>query len=575
MRCLIRYITRRGKGGSIYRDEEFSGKNILLGRAADQTIFFSDLRVSLQHALITDLPGGRFLIQSKAISGIRVNGRLSQSTSFRAGDLIGIGSSEIKVVQTPPGFDLALEVDVVREHWDPGKRLKKALAEISPRTASLRAWSWIFFVGILLLFLGVPAANLYLGDYYQPYTEKIEEMLSSEEDDEYYELPEMPWLISDRFWNSGELAYAHYFFREECDTCHQQAFVPVPDSACINCHKKTHPHVDPDFFDLDILTGTRCAECHKDHNGRHALIRKDDTLCSNCHKDLTEESVLTELGDAADFGTEHPEFIPSLVSFKDGEEVSRRVKMDDEENFREESNLKFPHDVHLAKGGLATFDGIFHLWCDDCHIHETGKPHMQPINFEIMCQNCHRLSFEPSEPSRQVPHGKLSEVMFTLEEYYANLALKGGYADMDVPEVVREERFPDEEPEGEERMIALNWARDKAEEIGEELFEFSVCIECHEVEQISMSPSRWTVMPVRINQNWLPKAIYTHEQHKTIKCLFCHAAPESETSADILLPTLDMCRQCHGGVNASGKLQSTCVDCHGFHVAKEFSMTKE
>ena len=108
--------------------------------------------------------------------------------------------------------------------------------------------------------------------------------------------------------------------------------------------------------------------------------------------------------------------------------------------------------------------------------------------------------------------------------------------------------------------------------MGEEVFEFSVCIECHKVRQIADNPPRWDVYPVLMSKPWLPKAAFNHDKHITMRCVRCHAAPESNLSSDILLPDLESCRQCHGGIHAADKLQSTCVDCHGFHVATEFSM---
>ncbi len=572
MRCLIRYVTRQSKSGVVYQDKVFTGKTLALGRAVDQPVFLSDPRAALRHALITDLLDGRFLLQSKSPSGVRINDRLSQSSPVRPGDRINIGNSEIRVMSPPEGFDLAVEVETKQARLVEG-RLLHQLPRLGGAMLRTRGLSWLLFSAILLLFLGIPAASVYLDDYYSPLTNKIQEWLSTEE--EFYELPKMPLLISDRFWNSGELASAHHFFRQECDVCHQEPFKKVSDQYCINCHRKTHPHVDPQFFDLETLNNTRCAECHKDHNGKRALVRRDDSLCSDCHKDLSKQGVNTQLGDASDFGTDHPPFKPTLITYADGQETSRRVSMEDRENFRENSNLEFPHSIHVSRDGLSTIDGVFYLWCDDCHTHEAGSPDMEPVNYYKHCQRCHPLTFEPSDPYREVPHGKVAEVMYTLQDYYGNRALEGNYPDATAPEVVQRRRFPGEELSPDEMLVALNWAREKAEEIGEEVFEFSVCIDCHKVELTQRDPPRWSVLPVRLAQDWMPKGYYTHEKHKTMKCLFCHAAPESEFSSDILLPHIGTCQACHGGIHATDKLQSTCVDCHSFHVAGEFTMGAE
>lgn len=553
----------------VYRDKSFHGQNLRIGRAPNQHVFLSDMRVSLQHAVITALMSGRFLIQSKSLSGIRVNDRLVQSFTIKQGDTITIGRSTLRLFEPPKGYDLALEVEPVKRTVPEDMPVPAALGGLGLHTRRL---SWVLFSSVLFMFLALPAGSIYLYDQYSPYTDKVVEWLSTEE--ELYELPKMPLLVSDRFWNSGQFASAHYFFRNECDTCHQEAFQRVPDRACTNCHKTTAPHVDPEFFELDKLDNTRCAECHREHNGKHQLINRDDHLCSDCHLDLSRQGITTELGDAADFGRHHPDFKPTLRGHQEGAEVVKRVDMEDEENYQEESNLEFPHDVHLDKAGLATFDGIFRLWCEDCHTHKDGSPDMQSLEYESMCQDCHPLSFEPTEPERQVPHGKVSEVIYMLREYYGNIALQGGYPDSDVPEIVRQERFPDDELSAEELAVALDWARKKADETGEDVFEFSLCIECHKVRQTAQNPPRWDVVPVRFSKPWLPKAKFTHEKHKTMNCLFCHAAPESASSHDILVPGISVCRDCHGGVESPKKIQSTCVDCHRFHVAGDFSMRK-
>ena len=576
MRCLIRHITRHSKGGMIYQDKTVSTRSLAIGRAADQQVFLADSRAALQHAVITGFTEGRFLVQSRALSGIRVNGRLLQSATLKVGDRIRIGQTELRLFEAPEGFDLTLEVEAGAKAQAPMVAEKPLAADFRKlsSTPSMRRWSWFLFSLVLLLFLAVPAGTQYLYEYYSPVLEKVAETLQDPDSDEFFEFPPMPFLLRDDFWNSGEIAGAHHFFGDACNTCHQEPFERVRDSTCTNCHQKTYHHVDPEFFDLPKLQETRCAECHHEHNGKHALIERDDTLCSDCHVDLSKQGVTTELDDALDFGTHHPPFKPTLIGHRNGEDFTRRVSMEDEKNYRETSNLEFSHDVHIDRKGLATFKGVFRLWCEDCHIHKAGSPGMEPVDYETMCHECHELLFEPQDESREVPHGKLSEVMFTLYEYYSKRALEGGYDDGDTPDFVSREHFPDEELDELDRLRALEWAREKAEEVGEEVFEFSLCINCHRVDLVSTDPVRWDIEPVRIIRKWMPKANFTHEKHKTMDCLFCHAAPGSTTSADILLPDLGICRECHGGVRERNKLQTTCVDCHGFHVASEFSMRK-
>lgn len=574
MRCLLRTLSRHGKSGVVVHDNPFEGDNLSIGRAVDQTLFLADARVALHHALISPLSPGRFLLQSKSLAGIRVNGRLSQSAVIQAGDIIRIGNSTLRVLEPPEAYELALEVERNAAQTRPRPALEKPLPALTLAASGLhvRRWAWAGFILILILFLLIPAGSRYLGDYYYPLMDELMLHITGEE---FYDYPPMPTAISDRFWNSGPLASAHHFFRQDCASCHQEAFERVPDRACVNCHKRTHPHVDPVFFDLDKLQNTRCAECHVEHNGKRALILRDDALCSDCHKDLSLQGVTTELEDAYDFGLQHPPFKVRLLGHDNGMELNDRVSMDDPDRYRERSNLEFSHSVHLSKEGLSTLDGIFRLWCDDCHTHTAGNRGMEAINYEQHCERCHPLSFEASEQDRVVPHGRVNEVLYTLQEYYSTRALEGGYfGEGEIPDVVSRKRDAGVDLSAEERAEALDWARQKAKEVSQELFEFSVCIECHHSTVTLDDPPLWDIKPVRITEHWMPRAKFTHDKHLTMRCLFCHAAPESAKSSDILLPDIESCRQCHGGVHADDKLQSTCVDCHGFHVATEFSMGK-
>ena len=56
-----------------------------------------------------------------------------------------------------------------------------------------------------------------------------------------------------------------------------------------------------------------------------------------------------------------------------------------------------------------------------------------------------------------------------------------------------------------------------------------------------------------------------HRDHAMVECGDCHDASESEDSADVLMPDIDSCRECHGGAASEAKLESVCVDCHVFH----------
>ncbi|MDF1762584.1 MAG: hypothetical protein P1U57_04160, partial [Oleibacter sp.] len=59
-------------------------------------------------------------------------------------------------------------------------------------------------------------------------------------------------------------------------------------------------------------------------------------------------------------------------------------------------------------------------------------------------------------------------------------------------------------------------------------------------------------------------------------CLTCHEALDSSESADVLIPGIDNCVQCHADERVAkhmGKVSTQCVDCHQFHIPGKPSMS--
>jgi hypothetical protein len=102
------------------------------------------------------------------------------------------------------------------------------------------------------------------------------------------------------------------------------------------------------------------------------------------------------------------------------------------------------------------------------------------------------------------------------------------------------------------------------------VFSRRVCVVCHEVERTEDPLKPWDVHPVALTDTFLTGARFDHAAHRTEECSRCHEAKKSKDSADVLVPPLANCRQCHGDPGASGGLMGTaCVDCHGFHTAEK------
>jgi predicted CXXCH cytochrome family protein len=70
---------------------------------------------------------------------------------------------------------------------------------------------------------------------------------------------------------------------------------------------------------------------------------------------------------------------------------------------------------------------------------------------------------------------------------------------------------------------------------------------------------------VSLQDSFFPKAKFSHAAHEGATCTSCHAALTSESSEDVLLPSIETCRSCHAGEHTEIRTPSTCVSCHDFH----------
>ena len=557
MRWLIQRVTRKGKGSVAREESVHDGDVLTIGRATDQAICLPDLRVALAHARVSALGRGQYRVESLIVAGVRVDGEITQATNVGPGAKIEVGSTRLTVLAAPRGYDAAIEVSTL----DKGEQAAVKAGRARPTTLAQtrlgkRGPSWLLFALILGLCFGVPAAS--------HFSAPLRAFLA------HAHLP------GTGFWNPGPLDSAHRKFGSDCTQCHQQPFVRVKNEACLTCHANTKAHADPAKFDFAALGDTHCRACHQDHQGANGMIRTDQALCSDCHADLKERLPnKTQLSDVGDFGTQHPEFRLNLPAWSaDGKFAPQTTRWS--ADLKEMSGLKFNHQKHLAAKGLSTPDGHRVLTCADCHRTEPGGAKMQPIEFEGLCHQCHKLTFDTLDPEREVPHANPAGVIYTLDEYYAKRALEGGYADTRAPAGVQQRRRPGEASQisPQQKQEALAWARDRAREAAHTVFTGKACVTCHTVTEPTEAGQDWKIAPVRVSGAWYVDANFTHLKHSTMKCEDCHKnAPQSHESSDVLIPGIATCRECHGGAHADKKVQSTCIACHNYHRAPELMKT--
>jgi predicted CXXCH cytochrome family protein len=538
MRALIHFI-RRGPAGAVeQRDKVYDGDLLTLGRATDQVVQFKDRRVALSHAEIV-MRSGQPVLVSRVPGGVLVNGIIQREARLKPGDEISIGANLLRVQVPADNFDLVFSFEL-----DPEARAEALVAEL-PRLRlteighGKRRWSWLLFAGVLLLALGIPATGIR--------SPTIQETLRGGP------------LPDDHFWSPGSLSRVHQALEVRCDACHTQPFRRVRNNACLACHESSlHRHTSPGTIKAGVvpaasrtvaaLDTVRCASCHSEHHEPGILVREEPTVCTQCHADLTTEAPWTAVAaQVTDFATDHPDFtVPD----------------------REDSGLKFPHSVHLAQSGVRSPVGDTVLGCGDCHVLEPGGARFQPVRMERDCSGCHLLDFDPAYPSRNVPHGDATAVGEFLVDYYSRRFLES-YADpLGAPTATRR---IGRRPGAAERERLLRDAREKAAVVTRDLFERRSCVECHDIADQAGSAGGPAVRPVAARAAWLPAATFSHAAHSTTltACDTCHDAARSEAAADVLLPTIATCRECHAGGNPgsapTGRVASSCVLCHSFH----------
>ena len=560
MDVLVTFVRVNPRGKTQRDQRRVAGPVLSVGRGSKSQIHLPDARVALNHARITV---GEDRATMEGVEGaIEVNGRPVDSARLAVGDVIEIGPYDITVEAPPAGLGLALAVSASEQSPPSGNIVRRVLMR-TPRL-SKRRLSYLAFLGVILLALVVPLASGFLPGGPPAEPGSMREMLR-----------EIVPVVAGNFaqsWNPGPVSRGHQVFGKDCRSCHQFAFLQVRDTACVSCHQSIKEHVP-----RAGLTGvrgvtfaaTRCAECHRDHKGMQMAPRAQE-LCADCHVDVKNAAPGAHSDNVTDFLADHPPFRVSLLD-ADHPDAVRRVRQATPApaEMVERSNLKFNHALHLDPNGIRDPEERRTVMdCADCHQpEERGGRLIAPVTMEKHCQRCHSLAFEPKVTTRQVPHGSEQAVMTVLREFYARLVL-GDVPPGVVPPPDLQRMRPGAEIDYQERQQALRIADERAQRVLRELYETrDVCSTCHYVKR---EPAGYKVAPVRIARTWMPQALFTHAKHATERCSTCHDVTRSTKAADVAMPTVEKCRDCHVGARAViGKVTSDCAACHKFHAGSE------
>jgi hypothetical protein len=524
--CLLIQVTRNSQGLPISKNSVIAGETLQIGRGAACKIHLQDHRISLLHATILRSEDGGLYVDAENNVTLKVDGFITLSADLQPGTRLEVGPYSLVVEPVSDQYDITLTLELIHP-------LPTVMQGHQPVNLTALGWSKRKFG------FGMAAIILFL----------------------YFLLPLLPSLSPalDRWqadlpvtltgaWSPGPLTGGHELFASKCSTCHQRVFGAVSDEVCTGCHARVSRHLTKADQEVKAFGRMRCTNCHIDHKGRDELVLHDSSKCVDCHGNIKDKKTSIALDNVRDFSTAHPAF---HLTFGSGDSVLH-IPENDKVRLIEKSGLKYSHQVHLAKDGVSSPQGDTVMHCQDCHkLEESGK-HFAPMTMQKSCQQsgCHALDF--TDPVIGLaPHGSERAVMNSLREFYGKWL--GESADNRA--VCKSSVIQECANELARKNAAATLFRKDLE-----------CGECHEITPVANKDVPWKVTPIHINRDWQPGAIFAHDRHDTMKCTDCHDKVNSKVSADISMPGIAKCRECHVGNHpARGRVVSGCDSCHQFH----------
>jgi len=533
---------------------------VMLGRAAACKIYLPDPRVRLEHARMARGEDGYLYLEGVGGS-VQVDNEAQDRIRVAEGQRINLGPYEFVVSGVAHGPELP-QIQLTLQFTHKPAEATAGSGSDAPRgmrrsILNMRTLSWSAALLALVFLLVLP-----LWQAFHAATTPTQP----------------PQAGMDQAWNPGPISSAHQTFGNQCRNCHTQAFQRVKDADCTHCHKNAGPHISAHPQLQSATFGEqRCATCHREHQGEDGMKKVDAVGCAECHGDIKVFTPTAELPNVGDFGKQHPEFRLSMRIAPGADGIARRVRTP---QLQENSGLKFPHALHLSSKGIksptgpTSTGGRVVLECGNCHQLDSAKVRFVPIRMEKDCQGCHRLGVDAQYPTRQVPHAAPEAVVTALQDLFASLALEQNPSQVVTVNTLLQ--GPQIQPAGANTTGAARWVAQKTQAAAKTLFEDpkGACKTCHTIDPLTAPNAKapWKVQPVLSTSAWLPKARFSHAQHANAACTSCHAATTSRSSADVLIPAIEVCRHCHTGTLVEtrnliqqDKVASGCNLCHSFH----------
>lgn len=564
MTFLIRTIDTTADGREIIRDRKVAEETITIGRGTDNDIHLPDLAVEQYHARIDQLDGGKLRIEAAGTLGFHLDGRTTKSAQFNSheGAELGFGSYRLVISQTGDDAPTITISQVENATQSSDDLAGFSLANTLP---GKRATAWLALAAILLAFLALPI--------YSHLTRSTPADGPTNDGT----------VLMDASWSTGALSTAHHSLEDNCEACHAEPFQSVQDETCLTCHENIADHADTPrqltgrgpMSTGDALQWAvaeqfgkegpgSCTTCHTEHEGAGRMEPTAQQFCSDCHDGMDTRLTDTQLGNAADFGTAHPQ-LQAAVFTAPGQTELQRISLAGSP--KDYSGLIFPHEMHMSdSGGVARMASNLGakagygsaLVCADCHTPTADEVGFLPVNMEDDCEACHSLVYDKvGSTFRTLNHGDVDQMRADLA------ALDRAPRSPARAEILRGRQRPGQYARG--GLYYQNFGRPVRSliAINRALAPDGVCGECHIPTTTNGKPD---VMPVNLPDHFLVNGWFDHAAHTQEDCTTCHAADTSESANDLLLPPLATCRTCHMGEDdKSADVPSGCAMCHSYH----------
>lgn len=373
----------------------------------------------------------------------------------------------------------------------------------------------------------------------------------------------------ERIYTSGPMSPRHAMLETRCESCHTSPWAerytnPAEwqdrlDRACLVCHDApVHHDVVAGFTrgPKGHETSARCSLCHLEHKDLPRLAEVRDRHCVACHADLPAAGSEPHAA-ACPVGSKH-EIQRKIAGFADGHPEFALVA----KKIPDPTAVAFNHAVHLhpdtslkkellqsqlaklpgRRGVEKAADGSLALGCSSCHRPTPTGESMAPLHYETHCRDCHALKLK----DQKVPH----EAPDVVRDFLRSRLSKEGKGGDALAEQVTEAEIPlyTSDPDG--------------------------CMKCHKTDLGADFPASPPVVartglrrgpPGQDGEprRWFVHSFFSHETHRELRCLECHAgADTSRLTADLLLPSQALCLKCH---SPAGGVPDGCSTCHVFH----------